>query len=411
MDQDSQYTGRPLRVVISNAYGDDNRGSAALNAAAILTAMKLGPNVEVHIVSVMPARTMAESFRHTMAAFPDIHLHAPPIPYSERWLGGVRTAIQQAMLLLLPKRRQLPSALAAIRGADLVVSRGGYVLYGRGSLRGNLALFSSLFPVLYAQRVGKPRATMPTSIGPLGSRRFDRLVLGYILRRSGTVIARDPKSKSAARELGVHESCLVETPDSVFLLSWPLARPDSREYAVVTERTASRTLLPATELLAHVGNVLLETGAVKNIIGAPQVHGMYSDVAATAAVISRISSRYPGRAELIETDLSVEELLAVYSSATVTISHHLHACVLSMITGTPAVAISTDGAKIEGLYESLGLPASWVVRPNSDPDAVVATVVDAMGRSKDVVAAVSRARRILEVELAEKLTAAIREGS
>ena len=93
------------------------------------------------------------------------------------------------------------------------------------------------------------------------------------------------------------------------------------------------------------------------------------------------------------------------------IRHHLHACVLSMITGTPAVAISTDGAKIEGLYESLGLPASWVVRPNSDPDAVVATVVDAMGRSKDVVAAVSRARRILEVELAEKLTAAIREGS
>ena len=396
-----------VRVVIANAHGDDNRGSAALNAAAIAAAMQLGAYVEVHIVSVTRGESLKEAFRHTLAAFPEVHLHGPPVAVKNGRYAGTRSIINQIWLLVIPRPKRLPSSLAAIQNADLVLSRGGYILYGRDTFRSNFGLFSSFFPMLYAHRIGKVTATMPTSVGPLARGKVGSIVLAWILRRLGLVITRDPLSYSVALELGVGEGRLVQLPDSVFSLSWDGPRNPSQNYAALTERAATRRTPSATDLLVRVGALLLRSGDVDECVGVPQVHGEYSDLPATQGVIDRISCEGAGGTRLIDGDLSVQQLMSVYGAARVTVSHHLHACVLSMIAGTPAVAISTDGAKIEGLYESLGLPPSWVVKPDADAEFVAFVVIDAIGRRDEVGLAVARAKEKLDNDLVRILLSVI----
>ncbi len=131
-------------------------------------------------------------------------------------------------------------------------------------------------------------------------------------------------------------------------------------------------------------------------MGVPQVQGKYSDVDATTAVIEEIDRRAPGAARMIPGDLSVGDLIVEYGQAAITVSHHLHACVLSLIAGTPAIAISTDGAKIEGLYESLGLPREWVVTADTSSEVVIDTAINAIGRRELVSRVVAEARGRLE---------------
>src|SRR3569832_1513560 len=164
-----------MRVVIANCYPDDNRGSAALNDAACLIAERAFPGAAIALISAargacaMTGAALRAPFRHSLAAHP-------------------RVAV-------------LPPVLPTRRAADLVLSRGGYLLADPGGLRWRLNPYLLMLPNRLAHRLGKPTWTLPTSVIPARGWVGD-LALRHLVRSFDRLALRDPKARAAAVALG-----------------------------------------------------------------------------------------------------------------------------------------------------------------------------------------------------------------
>lgn len=393
---------KPPTVVIVNSYGDENKGSAALNFAALDAVRLVSPDARLTIIAIRPT-DVAQHYCHTREYDPLVEVLPPPVAPSGGCLVGLRTIIRQSSLWLWPRRPNLPDSLVRIREADLVLGRGGYVFAGRKGLRSAIALLSTAFPLIYARRVGVPTLSLPQSFGPISGRAAS-VVASMCLRSFDVVVARDEQSRRTARDLGVPTEKLKKMPDSVFLLDHreqpaPLRGP----YLAISERAEQPGVEGAKDLLVSSVVELWKTGSFRSVVGSPQSAG---DVDPTSEVTDRIGRAIgPGVALTIRDDLSPHQLMTVYAGAKVVLSHHLHACILSMISGTPAVAISVDGSKVEGVYQDLGLPAQWVVTRDANPGRVAEVVLSA-SRQRDMVRArVAVAKEGLRRALADEIGA------
>lgn len=105
--------------------------------------------------------------------------------------------------------------LEALRDADLVVSVGGGYLYGQANLSGDLSILNSLMPLRYAGRIGKPLFCGPQSYGPFRSRRQTDAAC-RTLGRANLLLAREAKSVSILKDLGISPDAITQTIDSAF---------------------------------------------------------------------------------------------------------------------------------------------------------------------------------------------------
>src|SRR3569623_136098 len=102
-----------MRVVIANCYPDDTRGSAAQTDGAC----------------AMTGAALRAPFRHSLAAHPRV-AGLPPVLQTRRAAGLAEAgAVARGLLWqLAPARLGNGAAMPALRGADVVLSRGGYLL-------------------------------------------------------------------------------------------------------------------------------------------------------------------------------------------------------------------------------------------------------------------------------------------
>lgn len=372
-------------VVVSNVFGDDNRGGAAITSATVQAVKRAFPAARISLLAIpAPDVPLERSHRHTLAAFPDVELLVTGGSPSTGPLRGLRTVLRTLEWLCRPRSASVPLSLERVRSADLVVSKGGFVFVDRNGWRGLLSLWVTAFPLTYAWRVGVPTVAFSTSIGPFKSRP-SRWLNGFLLRRISLVLPRDHRAYVAARELGVPSARLEQVPDSALGLEAPshqhveAAREQyaaGQRYAVVAVRlTHDRD--PLLDVLVGTIRSTLASGAVSRVLVVDQVS---TDAAASARLVAAVADQ---RVLRVAEDHPPSELLAIYGGAEVVIACRLHAAVFSLAAGTPTFAISIDGTKTEGVFEALGLGDAVMTREEVTTAGLSAAVTGLLMQSQE----------------------------
>lgn len=373
-----------MNVVVSNVYADDNRGSAALTRAAVrLIRIAFGEEANVQLISVRTNDPV--SFRHTRRDLPDVAILQPLIRIGRGPAAGMRAVARSMIPFFMARHRgALSHSFRHVTDADLVVGRGGYVFKSRPGIQACMSLWLTALPLVVAQRARVPTVVLGSAFGPFQGP--GRWLAGWILRRASLVMARDPLSAQNVLALGVENSRILQVPDSVFTEE-PASRRELEMLAAkfeLEERFAVVTMLqqPATQQsrsfvneMADTVAAILRRGIVDRVLIVAQVHGQQdSDLAASEELLGRVAD---SRVSLLSADLSVRELIALYSRAEFVLATRLHSAILSLVARTTPFGVAMFGIKTQGLFQSLGLDDfAWSIADfHSD------SVMDAISRA------------------------------
>jgi polysaccharide pyruvyl transferase WcaK-like protein len=380
-----------MKVAIVNTYGDENRGSAALNIAAIRIVRRSFPSAEISLVPIneFGERERAIRYRHTLQAHPDVHL-AAPLMRQESLAGGAATSLP--LELLNGRLRRLLDAETAdvLDAADLVVSRGGVIYRSSTTLARTAALLRRTASLRYAQRRGTPTVLLGLHAGAIGGRLAERSCRRQY-EQADVVLPRGPLSEQRVRSLAPAAS-MHRLPDSVF--GAELARVDrDAEMDGALAISVSDPAIPHLDTIAGTARALLERGLVDRVIVVDQVSG--DDADATAC--GRLAQQLPDNTKLVRDDLSPSDLVHLYGSCVAVIASRLHAAILGLIGGTPSfpIDLSRDHKAVDTFGE-VGLER-WVLDPQA-PGTWLDVVADAVpsGRSGSVGAYSAAADRYLD---------------
>ncbi|CCG01329.1 putative pyruvyl transferase [Blastococcus saxobsidens DD2] len=354
----------PKRFVITNVFGDTNVGGAAITAATLEALLVASPGAQVAALPIDNRRPIDRSHQLTTSAYPELRWLPSPFPRSGP-LAGIRRVARLIASLVLPGRDSDPPALKALRNADLVVSKGGYVFVDRDSIRSTLSMVSTIYPLLYAARHGVPTATFPTTVGPF-SHSIPRAVVRHVLRRLDLVIARDPRSFDEALALGVPRDRVVSATDGVLHMAPPSLAAQEKALAkagLQGQRFLVLTLRHIPEAAPNEKMFRAVEEASRNALDRSHVDRIVIAIhdEAERSHAHRLADALGAPATVLEEGWTPTGLIALYARAEVLLATRLHSAIFAFIAGTPAVAVSSAGTKTEGVYESLGLPGSWVM--------------------------------------------------
>ena len=65
------------KVLITNVYGDDNKGGAAITWATIEAVRRAFPGSTQSLLTISTSGELNQSHRHTRACYPDVPMHPP----------------------------------------------------------------------------------------------------------------------------------------------------------------------------------------------------------------------------------------------------------------------------------------------------------------------------------------------
>ncbi len=312
---------------------------------------------------------------------------------------------------------RLAPAAAAVAGFDLtVVAGGGYLYTARRWI--DLSLAHTCLTMLVARRLAPWVVSMPQSIGPI-NRTLDRVAVELAFGGL-TAFVREALSLSASRRRP-HLRRVVVVPDVVFLgLPQPCATARADRTVPVRSggcgrAAAAGTALPVARVVvmrwswstsvdgSAQDRYLRDMAAVCDLLGARGyrvVLGGHSqvpehdqdDIEVCRAVADRALTEVA-----VDPDCDVAHLDEEYRDAAVVVGTRLHACIMAISCGTPAVALAYQEKAI-GVADGLDgvLPVFRV--DDVDPLAIV-RAVESSSRPATVVAATRAAAAIRRVYL------------
>lgn len=371
------------RVLISNAFPDDNKGGAAITQATIALAKEAFPGASIELLQVR-AMDRRAAYRHTLDRFPDVVVHRPPLSGMPAPLRLVVSLLVLATGSVRFHRSLRPLALGP---DDALVSKGGYVFVDRRGVRELLAGFATVFPILVALRRRARVVAIGATVGPFTSRLAARLSSAVLLRAQ-LVAVREEASFDAAAALGVDRERLVRYPDVAFTIT----RPDEasaaaaaatfgvagERYAVFTTGNPPRFSAPERSAfvgdLARLADALADRRAVDKIVVIPHVLAADgSNETEDLRLSKELAARVLHRDAIVfdDADRSPAELIALYRGARLVVGGRMHAAIFSVIAGTPPLPVRFRFDKAANLFATLGL-GDLVV--DSDDVASAATV-------------------------------------
>jgi polysaccharide pyruvyl transferase WcaK-like protein len=401
---------RVTRVVIAACEPDDNRGTAALKDASCAILARAFPRADIALISVRGLAHTAAAYRHSMKAHPNVKI-LPPLLAQGRpdLIAAAARALVEMFWYAAPWALPTTDTGKTLRTADVVIALGGYMLRDQDDVHSWLVHSQSFLPVFIGRRLARPTFILPTSVVEPRTR-IGRWALGRLARAFDGLAARDPRSLQTARMLGAHRVALY--PDVAFALT-PPSLEDARDtqhrfglsegrYALFTTRNlhdVDDTRKVAIQ--AAVARRLLADRAIDCAFVYAQTVG--PDLDETSSARRLVEAIGPG-ARLLDGDFSHRDLMSLCAGADLVFSQHLHSFIFSTLVGTPALAFSTDGHKIEGVVEGLGLP-DWLVLDVRSSARPPLTETDAGAR----VARLRSARGEISARMADGVKAA-REG-
>lgn len=367
------------RVLLVNAWHDDNRGDSAITVATVGLARRRWPGCRIRVVSLVGGGdpVFASAARHTGAAAPEVEVLgsiAPALPAAGR-APAVWSVVRWLTALLVATARVLagrppPATVRALEGVDVVVAIGGSNLFASGRRASAARLLQVLYPLVAAQRRGLPTVALGHTLGPFEGRAA-RWLARRVLGRTTQVVVRDDDSARVAAELGLSGDRLVLAPDVAFALAptrtprvqrlldshgladQPFAALVVRHHPYLGAATADRLVVE----LAHLAEALVGSAHVERVVVVAHTHGptpVEDDRPLAGRLHDRIAQSTAPVA-LVDDDLGPAELAAVYGAARLVVSVRLHGAILALAAGTPAVAVDYFTTKAAGAMAPFGL--------------------------------------------------------
>lgn len=350
-----------MKILISNAYCYLNKGDAGIIRAMVKEFKNEYPN----------ARIIVSSLYHELdqGKYGDcevVESIISPYPTNNKYLKVLRNTFLYLWISFLNKLgNPYNNATKYFKDADIIVSCGGGYFKAR-----SLKQFLGDFMYHYIQfktalDYKKPLVIYAQTIGEFNGNSFVLSKIRKILNKSHLVLAREPISYNYLTKFAKDNKNFYKTSDIAFLLQSEkinLFNFDKNSFKIgITLRDWH---FPGKQnpkiLLANYKLSVKETikNLVKNknieIFIMPQVIGPGED---NDLKISReIYEEFKDNENinLLEIDISPEELKYLYSNMDLFIGTRMHSNIFALSEGVPCVAISYD-LKTDGIMKDIGL--------------------------------------------------------
>lgn len=352
-----------MRVLLVNAYTDDNKGSAALTIAALRQIRHQFPNAQLGVVPLQQGNSddPTKDFRHTLAEFPDAELLPPLFLHKPQRWGS-----EHALVSSLTNRLVNPATRRALLTADLVVSRGGVIFHAREGDRSGLASFLvRTLPTRLSSRAGVPTVIYGAQFGPFPGR-LSRRAARYASHKNVVALVRDRESyQNFARICGRAAHVM---PDSVFALDGGTETQPVRasRLAVVVSGHVSGDVTIQSERIGGLAREICEATNLESVTLFNHVHGSAAESAAAAVAARYIERHSDVECRIDERDLSPSQLQREYRNCGLVLGSRLHAVVLALSAGVPALSVPTGVTfKEKAVLSEVGL-ADYVVGSSAE---------------------------------------------
>ena len=416
-----------MQIALVNVASDSNRGACALTWASLDLLFSAFPRASIAIVPIAETETPADPppFRHTTRRYPDVAILSPLFDGQGKTALVLICRLARSLSEILRfdrTRRNHNSTLEWIRNSDLVVSVGGLIFetYG-GTLRHDARFLIRVLPLLAAQKIDVPTAFMGAQVGPFDSWLGGRL-FGWLAAKAAMVFPRDRVSESEVRRQLANPRCIL-LPDSAFALKLPTGGIDELferrglDAGVATLALVISSALRLDEsgdahvaLFSQIATRLVEQGLVAQVVIVVQ-HEQDRPISRQLARRLQLDARC-----VVDDDLDPGQLSSLYRACRMVISSRLHAVILAMLAGVPAISLAPEVTfKEHAVLDMLGLTSLCV--PTSKGPVVAAQIcLDIAGEldqhGQAVVAAVAAAQeKLAEVPFCLREAVALRRGS
>ena len=383
---------KQISICLAHIYADDNKGDLGIIAATIraLTdaAKQLAiKEIEITAISMLGKRAVMKSNAHRFLK----HMVKDIVPsfvgqhYREErtirrnvekiFIIPTRMVISfTAVCLYVASGRRwisiLPKDAQSIVRSDLVVIKGGSLIYCDKSIRNHFFLIRILIPIMLACALRRPIVIFGQSIGPFETTASQWLA-SFLLRKVDCIWVREAYSRDELRALGIAPQKLMIVPDiALYNLHLSTAgRSSSLESQCVLGVTAKHLSFNQEEQLDYEEKI---AGLLSDFLGEypqykiwffPQVVGPEShqdDRIVQHNIVRLMPSEYKDRMVVIDDDLTPDELLGLYQQLTVMFASRLHSAIFAMSSGVPCIVLEYQQKKALGTLSMLGLGAQVV---------------------------------------------------
>jgi polysaccharide pyruvyl transferase WcaK-like protein len=395
-----------LRIALVNVFPDSNKGACALTWASLDLVLGTFPGAAVALVPSAVTPADPAPFRHTAPRYPGVTILPPLFDGEGKGAAVLLWRLARKLGEILRFHRRRPSAnptLEWIRNCDLVVSVGGVnFLTAEATIRENPRLVVRLLPLLAAQKIGVPTVMVGAQIGPFEAR-LSRWIVRRVAAKTAAVLPRDHISAAELRGPNPPRRSIL-LPDSA--LSLTVSTSGARELwerrgldpALPTLALVISSALRANErreahvaLFAHLAKGLMASGVVGQVVVVLQTDED-RDISRDLVHSLGLDPRF-----FLDDDLDPDQLANLYGACRMVISSRLHAVLLSLLAGRPAISVAPEVTfKERAVLELLGLESLWIPS-TTDPDRALERCLEIAASDPDhrraVASAVSAARK------------------
>lgn len=385
-------------ITIVHGLPDTNSGGSALGIALVNVLRKAYPQSKLaYVSSHADPSIIRTAYPFILEEHPDLEiLPYPVMARSDNYLTGnsmlrklknlwwVLVTLCSVFAILFPFLGRWNRTLNQIRNSSVVISRGTQIFYDKKGhlLQSLLSKYWLCIPLLYAWRVKVPFVVYAQTIGPIHSPWVQRF-MKFVLEKAAYVLPREQYSYDYLKdELGISTERIVLVPDSVFGLESPSQEEITKsctehnllqgKFACLVvrhymEKGSEGKAKPLCEQFVELAKHIMENGICDQIVVATQCHhlpeytGFECDASISQELVSLLIAELGAeKVKLIDKPLSPHEAMCIYGAAKYLVSVRLHAAIFSMISGTPAIAVSYWGSKTRGIFQMLGFDDAFI---------------------------------------------------
>lgn len=398
-----------MKVCLINCYSDRNSGDLGIIYGTLNYLRSYSEGMTITAVSSFSKKDPWFKTEHVELRKNIDFLHATPIGrvFGSSLLKRIVVLIREIPLMLIIwifsgfTLKRILSGLGYSRlvsdlvSSDLIVSKGGSFLCNRNNYIDKIRLVRELTILKLSTKLNRNTVIAGQSIGPVYGV-FSRIILRNVLKSTRTVIVREELCLQSYSYLfdGVN---VKKGYDFAFNLSNKFI--DQFECDIVDNNVIGLTLkvYPSEKQnifylskLKEIVQKLVLKGF--SIVIIPHVR-IDDDDKQAQNLMSILDEVCDKRIKVLEQDLSINELLALYNKLVLLIGTRLHSTIFALTMGTPAINIGYHGTKAKGVYRSIGLDDWQFDLEELDSNVLIESVLHLVKQGKIDSTAVNRARK------------------
>jgi len=374
-----------MMIMITKLWSDRNRGDSAIGIATAQLLRRSFPNSELYGMSYFGANQddlvqselfAIKNYVHSVVGglFPTFTSYKSSSQLRARMHVRLLTylsfvfALAVLFVIRIKWFANMPlgkfgKSLELFKKSDLIVVKGGSHIHGGRGLGPCLYLFKELYPAFLAVVLRKPYLLLGHSIWEI-DKMPSKCLFKFVAKRATLITVREENSFENLKKIGVTENVKI-LPDLSFFIrtgeqkgSCP-RQPRHKLRVGITVRCWGahqyryRYLLCMKEFIEFLVHEYKATVLiVPHTIGPTAFE---NDLLESRKLYNLVQGEELAEVVLVDQDLSMNDLLDLYSSLDILVGTRFHSVIFAFLRGVPAIAISYESPKAYGIMKMLGL--------------------------------------------------------